>query len=189
MGGYENPHFPSVLTSAKPSESFLLAPRKKAMAKAQKPPENLGPVPLNAGMSRGKPYGGYTVNGKFVPHSPGEMVRELDPQGKIVEHRVRKSSYVHERLHSLSGPQKLPDELYDAAEKFRKDFERAQLSGSYARLDLFKTRSGKVEISDKLAETKVRVSNALKALGNGRDEPSLSQSCIWNVVGLGDSLV
>lgn len=34
----------------------------------------------------------------------------------------------------------LADELYDAAEKFRLDFERAQLSGNYARLDLFKAR-------------------------------------------------
>ena len=30
---------------------------------------------------------------------------------------------------------KLADELYDAAEKFRIDFERAQLSGNYARLE------------------------------------------------------
>jgi len=81
------------------------------------------------------------VNGKFVPHSVGELRKEVDPEGRITEHRVRKSAYVHERLHSLTGPQKLADELYDAAEKFRQDFERAQLSGSYARMDLFKARA------------------------------------------------
>ncbi|WP_035352990.1 hypothetical protein [Edaphobacter aggregans] len=46
---------------------------------------------------------------------------EVGLDGRIVDHRVRKSAYVHERLHSMSGPQKLPDELYDAAEKFRMD--------------------------------------------------------------------
>lgn len=61
------------------------------------------------------------------------------PLGKIVEHRVRRSAYVHEKLHNLTGPQKLADELYDAAERFRIDFERAQLLGSYARMDLYKT--------------------------------------------------
>jgi hypothetical protein len=46
-------------------------------------------------------------------------------------------------FHNLTGPQKLADGLYDAAEKFRQDFERAQLSGNYARLDLFKARTGR----------------------------------------------
>jgi hypothetical protein len=104
--------------------------------KPSPPPESLGSVPLNGGVSSaGKPYGGNVVNGKFVPNSVGELRREVDPTGKIVEHRVRRSVYVHERLHNLTGPQKLADELYDAAEKFRLDFERAQLSGNYARLD------------------------------------------------------
>jgi hypothetical protein len=39
---------------------------------------------------------------------------------------VRKLSYLDERPHNLTGPQKLADELYDAAEKFWQDFERAQ---------------------------------------------------------------
>jgi hypothetical protein len=159
------------------------------MNKPVPPSENLGSVPLNGGISSaGKPYGGSIVNGRFVPHSMGDLRREVDPTGKIVEHRVRRSSYVHERLHNLTGPQKLPDELYDAAEKFRLDFERAQLSGNYARLDLFKARSGRQEMSDNVAMAKVRIDKALDALGNGRDGESFSQSCVWNVVGLGQTL-
>jgi hypothetical protein len=111
-----------------------------------------------------------------------DLGRECDPSGAIVEHRVRRSNYVHERLH---GAKKLADELYDAAEKFRIDFERAQLAGNYARLDLHKTRAGKGEMSDKVALAKLRVSKVLDDLGSGRDGQSFSQSCVWNVVGLG----
>jgi hypothetical protein len=150
------------------------------------PPESLGSVPLNSGKSStGKAYGGYIVDGKFVPHSPGELRRELDPDGKITEHRVRKSSYVHERMHAAG---KMDPAVYGAAEKFRTDFERAQLSGSYARTDLFRTRSGKGEITDKVAAAKYSISKALEDLGELKDGPSLSQSCIWNVVGLGLTL-
>jgi Xaa-Pro aminopeptidase len=53
-----------------------------------------------------------------------DLVRERDQSGAIVEHRVRKSAYVRELLHAAK---KLADELYAAAEQFRKDFERAQL--------------------------------------------------------------
>jgi hypothetical protein len=56
---------------------------------------------------------------------------------------------------------KLAHVLYDAAEKFRIDFERAQLGGNYARLDMFKTRSGKQEMSDGVAAAKIRVNKAL----------------------------
>jgi Domain of unknown function (DUF6456) len=142
-------------------------------------------VPLNGGMSStGNPYGGVVVKGKFVAHSVGELRREVDPTGKIVEHRVRRSAYVHERLHNLTGPQKLADELYDAAEKFRMDFERAQLSGNYARLDLFKARSGRQEMSDNVAMAKVRIDKALDALGNGRDakashNPASGTLLVW----------
>jgi hypothetical protein len=80
------------------------------------------------------------INGKFIPNVIGELRREVDPNGQIVEHRVRNSAYVHDRMHSAG---KLAAELYAAAEKFRLDFERAQLSGSYARSDLFRTRAGK----------------------------------------------
>jgi hypothetical protein len=104
------------------------------MDKSKKPPDTLGAVPLNGGVSSsGKPFGGSLVNGQFLPNSTGELIRECGPHGAIVQHRVRKSSYVHERLHSF---QKLADELYDSAEKFRMDFEKAQLAGNYACLDL-----------------------------------------------------
>jgi hypothetical protein len=143
----------------------------------------------NSGLSEnGAPYGGEYKNGKFVPNTTAAFVREQGPDGGIVSHAVRRSAYVHERLHSLSGPQKLADELYDAAEKFRIDFERAQLAGNYARLDLFSTRSGKTEQSDKVGEAKYRISKALADLGDGTNDTSASQSCIWSVVGLGMTL-
>jgi len=133
------------------------------MDKVKKAPETLAPVRINNGQNA------------------ADLVRECDPPGAIVENRVRRSNYVHERVHSAK---KLADELYDAAEKFRMDFERAQLAGNYARLDMHKTRAGKGEMSDKVALAKLRVSKVLDDLGNGRDRPSFSQSCVWNVVGL-----
>jgi hypothetical protein len=149
------------------------------MASPQKPAENLGSVPLNSGTSStGKAYG-VSIAGV------GELRREVDPAGAIVEHRVRRSGYVHERLHSTG---KLADELYDAAEKFRIDFERAQLSGNYARLDMFKTRSGRQDMSDGVAAAKIRINKALEALGRGTDGPNSLQSCVWNVVGSGLTL-
>jgi hypothetical protein len=85
------------------------------------------------------------VNGRFIANATAELVRECGPGGVIVVHPVRKSSYVHERLHSAG---KMADGLYDAAEKFRMDFERAQLSGNYARTDLFRTRAPRGDMSD-----------------------------------------
>jgi hypothetical protein len=93
-----------------------------------------------------------------VPHASAQLVREQDPTGAIV------------------------------VQKFRIDFERAQLSGNYARLDLLSTRSGKAEQSDKAGEAKYRISKALDDLGNGTKDTSASQSCIWNVIGLGLAL-
>jgi hypothetical protein len=52
----------------------------------------------------------------------------------------------------------------------------------------FKARARRQEISDKVAIAKVRIDKALDALGNGRDGESFSQSCVWNVVGLGSTL-
>ena len=134
----------------------------------------------------GKQYGGAVVNGKVVPHSPAELRREVVPDGQIVEHRVRKSAYVHERLHSMSGPQKLADEPYDAAEKVRQDFERARLLGSYATIDVFRTSGGGGQnVSDKVAIVRSSTRKVLKKLGNGTDETSFSQSCVRHAVGLG----
>jgi len=155
------------------------------MEKPRKPPEKLGSVPLNSGGSAGKQFGGSMQNGKFVPNATAEMIREVDPGGAIVSHPVRKSPYVHERLHSTG---KIVHELYDAAEKFRMDFERAQLFGNYARLDMFKTRSGKTEMSDRVAAAKIRINKALESLGRGKDGPNFLQSCSWNVIGSGLTL-
>jgi hypothetical protein len=112
-------------------------------------------------------------------------VREQDPTGAIVVHPARKSAYAHERLHSAG---KLANELYDAGEKFRMDFARAQRSGNYARLDIFKTRSGRQDMSANVAAAKIRIHKALEALGRGKDGPNLLQSCAWNVLGSGLAL-
>jgi hypothetical protein len=79
----------------------------------------------------------------------------------------------------------LANGLYDAGEKFRMDFEREQLSGNYARFDMFKTRSGRQDMSD---NAKIRINKALEGLGSGKDGPNLLQSCAWNVVGSGLTL-
>ena len=115
-----------------------------------------------------------------------DLVRERCPSGSTVVHAVRRSSsHVHERLHATG---KLAHELYDAAEKFRLDFERAQLSGNYARLDMFKTQGGRQEVSNGVATAKIRVRKVLDAIGGTRDQPTFSQSCVWNVVGAGLTL-
>jgi hypothetical protein len=55
-----------------------------SMNKPSPPPETLGSVPLNAGQSsNGKPYGGFTINGKWVPNAVGELRKEVDPEGRI----------------------------------------------------------------------------------------------------------
>ena len=95
-----------------------------------------------------------------------ELRRESDPSGSTVVHAVRKSPYVHERWHSAG---KLDPDLFAAAEKFRLDFERAGLMGSYARLDLFKTRAGQQEMGDRVAEAKGRIRTAMSALGRSKD--------------------
>jgi hypothetical protein len=113
------------------------------------------------------------------------LVRERDPTGATVVHAVRRSSYAHERLQATG---RLAPELFDAGEQFRMDFERARLSGNYARLDMFKTRAGKQEMTDRVALAAKRIKEALSAVGGGREGTSLSQSCSWNVLGLGMTL-
>jgi hypothetical protein len=125
-----------------------------------------------------------TVKIKNGQHQ-AELRRETDPGGATVVHAVRKSLYVHERWHSAG---KLDPDLFAAAEKFRADFERAGLTGSHARLDLFKTRAGQQEMSDRVALAKACIRDALNALGRRKEGQNQSQSCIWNVVGLGLNL-
>jgi hypothetical protein len=101
-------------------------------------------------------------------------------------HAVRRCAYVHERLRSAG---KLAPELFDAAGKFRMDFERAQLSGNYGRIDIFKTKSGRQEITDRVTLARKRIKQALAAQAVSRpDTLSPSRSCIWNVIGLGMTL-
>ncbi len=53
---------------------------------------------------------------------------------------------------------------------------------------MFKTRAGRQEVSSGVATAKIRVNKALDAIGGGRDQPTFSQSCVWNVVGAGLTL-
>ena len=119
-------------------------------------------------------------------HDQAFMTRELDPQGAIVVHPVKKSVYVHERWHDLGS---IDHEMYDAAERFRKDFERGHLEGRYATIDLFRSSGGGAgDVSDVVAEARGRIHAALFSLGARKSGKSLSQSCAWFVVGCGMTL-
>lgn len=111
--------------------------------------------------------------------------RELDPSGAIVVHAVKRSGYVHQRLHDLG---RIDDEMFDAAERFRKDFERAGLEGHFATVDLNRSRAaGMGEMSDAVVEARQRVQGAMSALGQRKNGKSLSKSCVWYVVGCGNT--
>lgn len=138
---------------------------KVASPPARINPEKLTEVPINNGRDQ------------------AVLVREIDPKGAIVVHPVKKSAYVHDRMHDLG---RIDDEMYDAAEIFRKDFERAHLEGRFASIDLFRSAGGTAgEVSDAVAEARLRVKGALHSLGMRKSGKSLSQSCIWFTVGCG----
>jgi hypothetical protein len=59
------------------------------------------------------------------------------------------STTVHKRL---CASKRLESELFTAAERFQGDFEVAQLTGSYSRIDTFRSRAGKPEMSDRVIE-------------------------------------
>ena len=65
-----------------------------------------------------------------------QLLRERDPNGAMVVHAVRRTAHVHERLRSAG---KLAPELFDAAEKFRMDFERSGARFTHSLLE--KTRN------------------------------------------------
>ena len=164
----------SVTTSCVRSENWLYVRRQGHFSTGQmsEPPrkitaEFLGTVKINNGQNT------------------AELRRERDPNGSTVVHAVRNSPYVHERWHSAG---KLDPDLFAAADKFRMDFERAGLMGSYARRDLCKTRAGQQEMGDRVAEAKGRVRNAMSALGRSNDGQNFLQSCLWSVVGQGLTL-
>jgi len=116
------------------------------------------------------------------------LTREVDPQGAIVEHRVKKSSYAHEKMHEKGT---IDDELYDGAERFRMDFGRAHLGGKYSTIDMHKIRGASVQhVSDSVAAAKESVHMALNSLGARASQNgfSLSKSCVWYVIGCGDTL-
>ena len=122
----------------------------------------------------------------FNNQDKATMVREISPHGEIVVHPVKKSAYVHERWHDLG---RIDNELYDAAERFRKDFERGHLEGRFSTIDLFRSAgSTSGNISDSVAEARNRVQSALVSLGIRRTGKSLSQSCVWFVIGCGHTL-
>lgn len=117
-------------------------------------------------------------------HANAIMVRETAPNGQIVVHAVKKSNYVHERLHTMK---RISDAEYDAAERFCSDFIKASLDGRYASLDMNRSSGAtKHIISDGVVEARQRVRAAQDSLGVS--DKSLSKSCVWYVVGCGDTL-
>ena len=142
------------------------APRSSAPPRVN--PEKLTEVPINNGRDKAM------------------LVREMSPKGEIVVHAVKRSSYVHDRMHDMG---RIDNEMYDAAERFRKDFERAHLEGRFASVDLFRSSGGSTgDISDGVAEARNRIKSALFSLGARKSGKSLSQSCVWFVVGCGSNL-
>lgn len=114
------------------------------------------------------------------------LIRETSPSGAIVLHAVKKSGYVHERLHELG---RIDNDMYDAAERFCSDFTKASLAGRYSTLDMNRSGGGgKHVISDTVVEARQRIHESLASLGNQSLEKSLTKSCVWFVVGCGDTL-
>jgi hypothetical protein len=119
-------------------------------------------------------------------HADVSMVRETSPDGQIVYHAVKKSGYAHERLHALK---RISNEMYDAAERFSSDFIKASLDGRYATLDMNRSSSRSNHImSDSVVEARQRVAAAQQSMGAGSLSQSLSKSCVWYVVGCGETL-
>jgi hypothetical protein len=122
----------------------------------------------------------------FAGLKNGELLKQAEASGfdvfitgdKTLEYeqdmRNRKIRDLRRALQSSRTIASRLHELYDAAERFRQDFEPAQLMGSYARMDLNKSRRGRQEITDNIALAKVRIDKALDDLGNGKHEPSFS---------------
>lgn len=140
-------------------------PAAEAAAPVRPKPEQLAEIPVHNGQDT------------------AALMREVDPGGAIVVHAIKKSPYVHERMHDIGT---IDHEMYDAAERFRIDFAKAGLEGHFASIDMFRTRGpGQPNHSDAVMEARHRVRGALNALGMRKTGTSLSQSCIWFMVGCG----
>jgi len=117
-----------------------------------------------------------------------DLIRDTDPDGLIVEHRIKRGNYVHERLYN-NGKGSLEKELYLAAENFRMNFERGHMAGQFAKLNMFRAKVSRFEITDNVVAARTNVIRALDQLGHNKDGSlNLSSSIVWFVVGEGHSL-
>ena len=118
-----------------------------------------------------------------------EMIREADPDGIAVEHMIRRDASVADRLYRSGslGSGETGRRKHEAAERFRADFERAQLAGFVAAADLM--RSGgdsNREISDSVVAARQRIRFALGSLGfaPGAGNGSMTGKAAWWVLGV-----
>jgi hypothetical protein len=147
--------------------------RKKAKQKQQRSTalkaRQLGDIDLYGGQAR------------------GTLVSEADPSGRPVVHAYNRSAYAHERMRK-----DLPKEDFEAAERFRTDFELAKHGGNYASIDASRASGGGGgDPSAACIAARQRVNRALEALGgfrNGKAYSSMPSNCVWFVVGCGDTL-
>ena len=115
------------------------------------------------------------------------LIRELSPdKNEIVAHAIRKGGYAHERMFQNKM---IDEEMHKAGERFRQDFERGHLRGYFAKLDMLRSGGGRENLTDGIMAAREKATRALGALGAKRDgSASLSASCVWLVVGEGETL-
>ena len=125
----------------------------------------------------------------------GELVTASDPDtGITVEHAIRRDLTVADRLlkNGSLGAENGEGRLYhQAAERFRQDFERAQLTGFVGAADLMRGGGGgPQEIEDSVVGARERVRYALGSLGfaPGTSRGSQVGKAAWWVLGCQETL-
>lgn len=124
----------------------------------------------------------------------GDIVNEVDPDGRPVSHAYRRDTTAADRLYrsgALGDKKEIGGRLHAAAERFRADFERAQLAGHLAAADLMRGGGGGVrEIEDTVVAARQRVRYALGSLGfaPGTAAGSLVGKAAWWALGVCESV-
>jgi hypothetical protein len=110
----------------------------------------------------------------------GELIRDSDPSGEIVEHVVVRRAAPIDRMHRACT---IDGEMHQAGQRFHADFERAQLLGRYGTIHLDGVSArGKSEMGDQVVAARERVKHALEALGHRPEASRVSASaevCWW----------
>lgn len=171
-----------------------LSPAMQArMAAAAKPKFGRGDKPATA-KKPAAPIKPQTLRTRQIydGKAHADVIREADPDGISVDHLVRRDGIVDRLLRngSLGDAKEEGARLYLAAERFRADFERAQLAGHIGAVDLMRNGGGEREISDTVVAARQRVRYALGSLGfsPGTSHGSLQGKAAWWVLGCQETL-